>query len=369
MLKQNLLLFSIIFILTANLSNAAPINEDTETPRMLIAAAERNYTDVINVMIRKGVNINLQDVNGNSALSTASENGNAELVKFLLSKGADRSQIKPVHHSPFVIPDIKDDYQAPEIYIYGVRWGMIEIVKSMLNRGIPVDTLDSQGNNALGTAAGVNQTDITAFLLEQGADINLINGIGLSPIEHAISNDGIDAAFLIYKKGVKSIKNESEWYVRQLFAFISGKNKSTDAKDPDTEMNLLMTSAAKNHPNTVQFLVKNGADINASYKSSQMRNRPLNGSTPLIFALRDKSGPDAAFELIRLRASLDNLNNSDESALLLAVYNADIAMATALLDAGANVNRADSFGHTPMYNARMNSDKEMMALLKKRGGK
>jgi len=369
MLKQNLLLFSVIFILTVSWSSAAPINEDPETPRMLIAAAERNYSDVINVMIKKGININLQDINGNSALSTASENGNNDLVKLLLSKGADRSQIKPVHHSPFVIPDIKDDYQAPEIYIYGVRWGMIEIVKSMLNRGIPVDTLDSQGNNALGTAAGVNQTETTAFLLEHGADINLINGIGLSPVEHAIANDGIDAALLICRKGVKSVKEENEWYVRQLFAVISGKNKNTDVKDPDTEMNLLMTAASKNHPNTVRFLVKNGSDINSSYKSSQMRNRPLNGSTPLIFALRDKSGTDAALELIKLKASLDNLNNSDESALLLAVYNADITMATALLDAGANVNRADSFGHTPMYNAKMNGDKEMMTLLKKRGGK
>ena len=336
---------------------------------MLVAAAERNYTDVILSMIQKGVNINLQDVNGNSALSSASENGHDALVKILLSKGADRTQLKPVHHSPFVIPDIKDDYQAPEIFIFGVRYGITDIVKSMLKRGIPIDTQDSQGNNALGAAAAANQREITTLLLDRGADINFINGNSMSPLDHALANDGIDCAVLIYQKDGLPSDSGKEWYISQLFSFISGKDKNTAAKDPDTEMNLLMTAALKNHSNTVRFLVKNGADINAAYKSSQMRNRPLNGTTPLIFALRDSSGNDAALELIKLKASLDNLNNSDESALLLAVYHADIAMATALLDAGANVNRADSFGHTPYYNAKMNGDKEMMALLKKHGGK
>ena len=369
MIKHTVFLLSLIFIQTADIIAAAPINEDTETPRMLIAAAERNYTDVILSMIQKGVDINLQDINGNSVLSCASENGNNALVKILLSKGADRTQIKPAHHSPFVIPDIKDDYQAPEIFIFGVRYGIIDIVKSMIKRGISIETQDSQGNNAIGAAAAANQCNVTMFLLEHGADINFINGNGMSPLDHALVNDGIDCAVLIYQKGGISSDIGNEWYIRQLFSFISGKNKNTAAQDPDTEMNLLMTAALKNHTNTVRYLVKNGADINAAYKSSQMRNRPLNGTTPLIFALRDSSGTDAAIELIKLKASLDNLNNSDESALLLAVYHADIPMATVLLEAGANVNRADSLGHTPYYNAKMNGDKEMMILLKKHGGK
>jgi ankyrin repeat protein len=100
-----------------------------------------------------------------------------------------------------------------------------------------------------------------------------------------------------------------------------------------------------------------------------MDHRPFNGSTALIFALRDRSGTDAAFELIRLKASLDNLNNSDETALLCAVYHANSDLVVVLLNAGAGVNRADSMGKTPYYYAMMNGNEKLMAILKARGGR
>ncbi len=362
---KRIVIFSfLIFAAALQLTAAPSINDDPETPRMLVAAAERNYVDVIDALLSRGADINLQNINGYSAVSTASENGNAALTKYLLSRGAKKSDVKPAHHSPFVMPDIKDDYQAPEIYIFGIRYGIKEIVTSMLARGIPIDT-----NDALGTAVSVNNVELTSMLISKGADLNSVNGSNLSLIENAITNDGIDCGLLLHQKGVKLNNTEPDWYVKQLYAFITKKDKNTEAKDPDTEMNLLMTAASKNHVNTVRFLIKNGANINSVFKSSQMSHRPLNGSTALIFALRDGSGSDAAMELIKLKASLDNLNNTDESALLIAVYHADLKMVTALLDAGANVNRGDSFGHTPLYNAIMNNDKDMIKLLKSRGGK
>ncbi len=354
---------------SALFASASSINDDEDTPRIMLSAAERNYVDIVNSLISSGVDINIKDINGYSALSTASENGRTDLVKFLLSKGANKSHMKPLHHSPMIIPEIKDDYDAPKIYIYCVLYGIIKAAASMLNRGVDINSSDSQGNNALTVAAIHGYKDIMELLLKKGADVNQINGIGQSPAISSIENGGAEGAEFIVRNGGRLQGNDLEWYTTKMFAIVSGKDAKLEARDQQSEKTVLMLAAEKNHANTVRYLVKRGAKINAEYSSTRMDHRPLNGSTALIFALRDKSGTDAAFELIRLKASLDNLNNSDETALLSAVYHAQPDMVIALLNAGANVNRADSMGKTPYYYAMMNGNVEIMAILKSRGGR
>ena len=364
------LIFVFLLVLSfAHFAFASSINDDEDTPRIMVSAAERGYVDILDSLIARGVAIDIQNVNSYSALSAASENGRTDLVKFLLSKGADKSHIKPLHHSPMIIPEIKDDYEAPKIYIYCVRYGIIKAASSMINRGVDINSSDSQGNNALTVAATHGYKDIMELLLKKGADVNQINGIGQSPAISAIENGGAEGAEFIVRNGGRLQGNDLEWYTTKMFAIVSGKDAKLDARDQQSEKTVLMLPAEKNHANTVRYLVKRGAKINAEYSSTRMDHRPFNGSTALIFALRDKSGTDAAFELIRLKASLDNLNNSDESALLSAVYHAMPDLVVALLNAGANVNRADSFGKTPYYHAMMNGNTEIMEILKARGGR
>jgi ankyrin repeat protein len=364
------IIFSILFISSVvNNSYSASINDDEETPKIIVSAAERSYVDVIDSMIANGVDINIKDANGCSALSTASENGRTELVKFLLSKGADKSHMKSLHHSPMNIPEIKDDYEAPKIFIYCVRYGIKNAVISMLNRGVDINSSDSQMDNALAVAAINGHINIADLLLKKGADVNQINGFGQTPAVSAIRNGGADGAELIIRNGGKFQGIDLDWYTSKMFAVISGKDTALESCDPQSEKTVLMMAAEKNHTGTVRYLVKRGAKINAEFSSTRREHRPFNGSTALIFALRDRSGTDAAVELIRLKASLDNLNNSDETALLSAVYHAMPDMVKVLLDAGANVNRADSFGKTPYYHAMMNGNEEIMAILKARGGR
>ncbi len=368
-MSLRLILVLLLVSYSALSASASQINDDEDTPRIMVSAAERSYVDIIDSMISRGVNINIQNVNGYSALSTASENGRTELVKFLLLKGADKSHIKSLHHSPMVIPEIKDDYEAPKIFIYCVRYGIIKAAVSMLNRGVDINSSDSQGNNALTVAAIYGYKDIMELLLKKGADVNQINGIGQSPAVSAIENGGAEGAEFIVRNGGKLQGIDLEWYTAKMFAVVSGKDANLEARDQQSEKTVLMLAAEKNHTGTVRYLVKKGAKINAEFSSTRREHRPYNGSTALIFALRDKSGTDAAFELIRLKASLDNLNNSDETALLSAVYHAQPDLVIALLNAGANVNRADSFGKTPYYYAMMNGNAEIMAILKARGGR
>jgi len=93
-------------------------------------------------------------------LSYAAKNGNVEIVRELLSLGADVNFNKPQH-----IPLIE-----------AVIGKNIEVVEMILKHGAQVNVQDeTSGNSPLHTAALVEKHRIVKLLLENGADYNLQN--------------------------------------------------------------------------------------------------------------------------------------------------------------------------------------------------
>ena len=78
--------------------------------------------------------------------------------------------------------------------------------------------------------------------------------------------------------------------------------------------------------------------------------------------------------LIRAGAPLDHVNNLNWTALIESIVLGDggdrhIATLKALVDAGANVNLADSYGRTPLSLARQSGYTQMMSILVAAGAK
>ena len=59
-------------------------------------AADRNYTELALLLIERGANVNIQNIQGWTALMDAAEAGNVRVVKALLAAGA-RTQAR--HHN------------------------------------------------------------------------------------------------------------------------------------------------------------------------------------------------------------------------------------------------------------------------------
>jgi ankyrin repeat protein len=366
--------FLFITIVVLNVSvlhsqSAAKINEDQDAPRVMIYCAENGFLEPVKSMVARGVDVNIHDVNDYSALAAASSLGHKDIVSFLISKGGDKRRLKPLEENFQDITPVPENTEAQIAYIFAVRWGIDDMVRFFIDKGISVDTVDSSGSSALTVAAVNNHVELVKYLIGKKADLNLLNGVSHTPLDQALIDGSAEGAALIALAGGRMQSEDIGWYEKKLHAVLIKKDSNLEEKNPYDDMNLIMYAAQRNHSMAIRYLAKRGADINVKYNSRQMRNRMINGSTPIILALRDNGGLDAAYELIRLKASLDDLNNTDETALLIAVYHADIDLVRALLDAGANVNRADSFGKTPYYFAKMNSDADMMKLLKSRGGK
>ena len=55
----------------------------------LILAAQNGYREIVEIIIDKGMDLNIKNHNGDSSLILAAQNGNKEVVEMLINSGAD----------------------------------------------------------------------------------------------------------------------------------------------------------------------------------------------------------------------------------------------------------------------------------------
>lgn len=133
---------------------------------------------------------------------------------------------------------------------------------------------------------------------------------------------------------------------------------------------LMEASTYNTNPEIFAVLVKYGADPNYATKT---------GRTVLMNAAANNSNPKVIEKLIELGADV-NANTYNSTALIYAINRklypnskfdkkAKHELITVLLDAGADVNMADTFGDTPLKHAKKNSDKDIAKLLISYGAK
>ena len=131
------------------------------------AIKKRNLLRLRELLDEAGDDIDLDaldDDDGHTLLSFASEHDNPEMVELLLARGA-RPDVKCHKYppSPFVVTPLHIVSQAK-------RQFNPEIAQLLTRFGASVDPLDSHGHTPLQSAVGANNVDMVEFLLRQGAD-------------------------------------------------------------------------------------------------------------------------------------------------------------------------------------------------------
>ncbi|MEI0604574.1 ankyrin repeat domain-containing protein [Brachyspira alvinipulli] len=88
MVKKSLLALIVISLILIPLNTAYSLTQDEET---FLDAAIFGDEDVIEKILKKNININIQDDVGNTALILACMEGHIEVVKLLVKANADKS--------------------------------------------------------------------------------------------------------------------------------------------------------------------------------------------------------------------------------------------------------------------------------------
>lgn len=135
----------------------------------------------------KGVNVNVKDSQGRTALAWASHNGYTEIVKILIDKGVKvNERTGSQKATALLFPSINGDFPT---------------AKLLLESGADVNIADIEGVTPIGVAANNGHKNIVELLIKMGANVNVRDINGVTPIEVAKSCGYYDIVELLRSHG------------------------------------------------------------------------------------------------------------------------------------------------------------------------
>jgi uncharacterized protein len=238
-------------------------------------------------------------------------------------------------------PDVDVNERAPDGST-ALMWATFnvdhELVRALLKAGAKADVANRYGASALGEAVKVDDLQLVRLLLDAGADVNSPNEDGQTALMLAVSNGSLPVAKLLVERG-------------------ADVNSVESFRDQDA----LMWAAGGNQPDLVDLLLARGAknvDRRAKHDDwprqltseprAQFATRQTGGLTALLYATR--SGCLRCVQsLVKAGADVNRPNPDGLTPLINALDNRRWDIAMLLLDKGANPHTWDMSGRTPLY--------------------
>lgn len=194
--------------------------------RQLISAAGQGDTEQVRQLLSLGRRVNAADENGVTALIAAAYGNHIETARLLISAGADVNRQDRTQQSAFLIStsdgflellrmtlaaggDVhsRDSYNGTGL-IRAADRGHVEIIEELLKTEIAIDHINRLGWTALLEAillgdGGPRHTEVVRLLVEAGADVNLADGNGVTPLAHARSRGFAQMAAFLESAGAR----------------------------------------------------------------------------------------------------------------------------------------------------------------------
>jgi ankyrin repeat protein len=239
---------------------------------------------------------------------------------------------------------------------------------ALIEKRVNVNTAESDGTTALHWAVHQNDLDLARRLIQAGANAKVKNDFGATPMSEAATIGNAAMIEMLVKAGADVESPNADGQTALMVVSRTGNvdaarvlirdGANVNAREQWREQTALMWAAAQNQPAIVKLLVENGADVNARSKVNNWQRqvtaepraiyRPAGGWTPLLYSARE-----GCLECVRILAEAGaDLNLADPervSPLLLAVLNMRFDVAAYLIQKGANPNKWDWYGRTPLY--------------------
>ncbi len=221
--------------------------------------------------------------------------------------------------------------------MYAAANGDLELVRALIKAGANVKLKNQFGTSAITEAAIIGSAPILEALLKAGADPNFKTPNGETPLMAVGRSGKLDAAKVLLDAGA-----------------------NINAKESWGEQSALMWAAAQSQPDMVKFLASKGANLNDHGKVNQWerkiiqepRPKDMNkgGFTALHYAAREGCGA-CVQNLLTAGADPDSEDPDRETPLLLALENLHFDTAAVLVKGGADLDKWDLFGRSPVYMA------------------
>jgi ankyrin repeat protein len=338
---------------------------DDEGLTALMAAAGKGHSTIVESLMKAGAEIN-KSKDDMTALAFAAAIGDIKIVRLLLSKAADTRAIndacwQAAYRRQREILRILMDHRA-DVNVCGALRAVIEgggpnepsdaeldaTVRFLLDLGANVNGKSNQGETPLVAAASKGYEAVVRTLLERGADVNVVCDCdGYYDIRHwtalqiAVKKRHTAVVEVLLAQAADPNHKNSEGstalhMVKDVRAAQALLVKGADvtARDKQGKTALMMPHTAV----IAQVLLDGGAGVNAIDK---------NGWTALMYAAY-VGEEDRVRTLLERGADVDAKNAKGETALIIAASRANHGVVLALLERSARINEKDVRGRTAL---------------------
>lgn len=314
-------------------------------------AAIRGDTDIIELLLDAGSDINITNGIRNTPLHWAAQFGNQFTIQLLLNKGADVN---------------RTNIDGDTALHFAVNEKNIATINLLIKHNAKVNATNEAGNTLLHVAA--KNTDLLTLdlLLKEGAKVNVTNMDGNSPLHIAAQGGNKSMLELLLDNGANINFNNKDGRSPLHCAVLGGNifnielllSKGAKINTKDCIGDTLIHFAAKRRETSIlELLLNQGIDISITN---------YYGDSPLHIAVTNEIIP--IIELLLNRGADVNMTNSDGySPLYLAVQSAILPIVKLLLDNGSVVNAIIENGSTPLHAAALSGCLSIVELLLSKG--
>ena len=339
----------------------------------LMLAARAGQADAVNVLLLRGADVKAREqVLGETALIWAAAENHPDVIKTLVARGADVDG----RSNPLTFP--KEEYgdgKSARLTVlpkgnwtplmYAARQNASGALKALAEAGASLNATDPDNMTALNVAIINAHYDAAALLLDLGADPNIGDVTGMTPLYAAVDlntfadtpgrptpkpSGKLDAVSVV-KALLEHGANPNAILSAPILVRVHDRGDGTLGAGATS----LMRAAKKGDVEMMRLLLAHGADP---------RLRTRTGTEALMFAAglggagrftayEDRQATeadfiDAATLCLERGADINASNDNGQTALHLAVTVRSEAFITFLIERGAKVDVKDKQGRTPI---------------------
>ncbi|XP_036405167.1 kinase D-interacting substrate of 220 kDa B isoform X2 [Megalops cyprinoides] len=354
-------------------------SDNGQTPLML--AAEQGSLEIVQELIRRGANVNLDDVDCWTALISASKEGHVEVVKELLENSAyiehrdmggwtalmwaaykGRVETASVLLEKGANPNTTGQQYSVYPIIWAAGRGHAEIVRLLLQHGAKVNCSDKYGTTPLIWAARKGHYDCVMHLLENGADVDQEGANSMTALIVAVKGGFTDVVKELLKRNPNVNMTDKDGNTALMIAAKEGHTEIVqDLLDAGTYVNIpdrsgdtvLIGAVRGGHVEIVRALLHKYADIDI---------RGQDNKTALYWAV-EKGNATMVRDILQCNPDTETCTKDSETPLIKATKMRNIEIVELLLDKGAKVSAVDKKGDTPLHIAIRGRSRKLAELL------
>ncbi|XP_018026394.1 ankyrin repeat domain-containing protein 17 isoform X3 [Hyalella azteca] len=316
------------------LSNVVEVDAATDSNRdtALTLACAGGYDELVRLLLSRGANIEHRDKKGFTPLILAATAGNVKVVETLLVHGANiEAQSERTKDTPLSL---------------ACSGGRFEVVELLLNRSSNKEHRNVSDYTPLSLAASGGYVNIIKLLLDHNAEINSRTGskLGISPLMLAAMNGHAEAVKTLLNSGSDiNAQIETNRNTALTLACFQGRHevvsllldrKANVEHRAKTGLTPLMEAASGGYVEVGEVLIAKGADVNAPPV-------PSSRDTALTIAA-DKGHVKFVKLLIEKGAHVEVKNKKGNSAMWLAANGGHYEVVEMLYSSGADIDSQDN---------------------------